>query len=448
MQVQVVRSESLLRAFKITLGAGDIEKKVEAKLDTLAHTVKLDGFRPGKVPSALVRQRYESSAYPEVLEEMINASVDEVLKTHNLRAAMAPAYHEEAPFERGKDFSYTLTVELLPEVEDIDLKDVSLVRYKAICTDAILQAALDNLAKDHKDHADAPKGHALTTGDLAVLDFDGFIDDAPLAGGAGKGHELLIGSNSFIPGFEEQMQGMKKGETRTLSVTFPEAYHAKELAGKAARFEIVLHNIKKTSPAVLSDAFAEKFGLKTLQELKEQVKASWSRGQEQATDKILRYELFDLLDAKCKFEVPAGLVELELDSILKQLERDSETPIPADKKEAQLKAWKKDYQAIALRRVRLGLLLAEIGRKHDIKVSNKELEQEVQNRLRSFPGQEELVLDFYKKNQSALAGLQAAILEKKVVHFMLGRCSVSEKEVSLEELNKILDTKEKEAESY
>lgn len=436
MQISELKNEGLSREYSVTVPAADIDQRVDARLQEVGATVKIPGFRPGKVPLKLLRQRFGKSVMGEVLEGAVNETSQELLRENDLRPAMQPKIEIES-FEEGKDLVFKVGVECMPEIEEMDYSKIELTRLKAKVEDKEVNDALERIAKDFRKSEPVAKARKAKEGDVTVIDFKGSIDGVEFEGGAGEGHHLELGSNRFIPGFEEQLVGVKPGDSVEVKVAFPADYQAEDLAGKDAVFAVDVKELREYVDQEVNDEFAESLGLENLESLKTQVRERLEQDYNQLGRSRLKRELLDALHESHSFEVPAGMVDQEFEQIWKQFEQAKEAgqldEEETSKDEDELKA---EYRDIAVRRVMLGLLLSEVGSKNNIQVSQEDINRAMIQEAQKYPGQETQVLQFYQKNPQALANLQAPIFEDKVVDFLLEMVKTTDKEVSVEELMK------------
>jgi trigger factor len=436
MQVTETLAEGLKHAFKITIPADQIEGKVNARLDEVGHNIQLPGFRPGKVPPALVRKKYGASVAAEIMEQLINESAGQVMEERKLRPATQPKIDVVPPTD-GKDLEFSISFEAMPDIEPIDFAKLELVRMKAEVGDAQLDEALNELASKRSVSKAVDKPRKAETGDVVVIDFVGSIDGVEFDGGKGEDYELELGSGSFIPGFEEQLVGTKPPATVDVKVSFPEDYGHKPLAGKAALFVVTVKEIKEKVPATVDEDFAKSFGLEGLDALKTEMRRRMEGEYSNMSRLHLKRALLDVLSEKHSFPLPEALVDDEFGNIWKQIEEaiKNDTLEEADKGKSE-DVLKSEYRVIAERRIRLGLLLAEVGGKNNIQVNQDDLNRAMVDRASRFPGQEHLVFQYYRNNPQALDSLRAPIFEEKTVDFIIELAKVSDKMVSVEELMK------------
>lgn len=437
MQITETATEGLSRSFQVTVGAEDIGRRVEARLTEVAKSIRLPGFRPGKVPVSVVRQRYAKALLGEVLEEVVNHSSQDLLKERKLRPALDPKI-EIASFGEGQDLVYDMKLEILPEIEAPDISTIALERLRAEIPDEELDEALQNVAERHRKSEPVTDGSPAALGDIVVIDFTGSIDGEPFAGGGGKDQSLELGTGRFIPGFEDQLVGAHAGDHVSIQVTFPEDYAAEHLKGKAAVFETDVKEIRRKLPAVIDDSLADEVGLENLEALRSAIRDQMTGQYDRVARLKLKRDLLDLLAARYDFAVPQGMVEIEFNQIWRQFEderkraQEAGTYEPEEgKTEDDIKA---EYRAIAERRVRLGLLLAEIGNHANIQVTQDEVNRAVAAQARQFPGQERQVVEFYQKNPGAVQSLRAPIYEEKVVDHIVEHANVTERLLPPKEL--------------
>ena len=448
MQITETNTDGLKHEFKVTVGADDIKQRVETRLHEIGRQVKLPGFRPGKVPLAVLRQRYGSSVMGEVLERAVNDSSGEAMREHKLRPALQPKI-EIVSFNEGTDLEYKLAVEVLPEVVPMNFAELKLERLRPEVPDAEVDQALERVAKQQRK--DEPVDRPAAAGDIVVMDFVGSVDGQEFPGGSAKGHRLEIGSGQFIPGFEDQLIGAKAGDHPTVKVTFPADYGAAELAGKEASFAIEVKEVREIKPQPIDELLAEAVGMENLQALRDAVRQQIERDYGGVAHQRLKRQLLDRLAERHEFPVPQGMVEIELDVIWKQFEAERErakqqgTIEPdAGKNDEEIKA---EYRAIAERRVRLGLLLSEVGRSGNIQVSQDEINRALAEEARRFPGHERQVIEYYRNQAGALDNLRAPIFENKVIDYILEIAEVADRTVPIAELLKAEDEEDAAAEA-
>jgi trigger factor len=444
MQVTETLSEGLKREFKVVVPAAELDAKVKTRLEELKDRVRINGFRPGKVPVAHLRRVYGRSAMAEVIEATVRDTNNQIVSERGFKLAADPKVTlptEQDAVEKlingQSDLDYTMAVEIVPPIELADFKTIKLTRLTSEVTDAEVDEALTRITEQNKPYSAKAEGGKAAKDDRVVVSFAGTIGGEPFEGGSGDDSAVLIGSNTFIPGFEDQLVGIAAGETRTLKVKFPEHYQAANLAGKDAEFVVTAKSIETPGSVTVNDEFAKSLGLESLAKLREAIKDRVAREHVGASRQKIKRALLDELDAKHKFEPPPSLVEEEFDRVWKSVlgEMENEKKTFADEGTTEEKA-KAEYRAIAERRVRLGLVLAEIGEKNSITVTDDELNRAIMEHVRQFPGQEQRVWDYYRQNPQAVASIRAPLYEEKVVDFLLELASVTEKKVAREDLYK------------
>jgi trigger factor len=442
MQVTETRSEGLQREFRVTLPATELEARLNSELENLKGRVKLNGFRPGKVPMGHLRRLYGRSVMADVVQNAVNEANRKIVEDNKLKLALEPKIElpkdeseVEKALEAKGDLDFTVAVEVLPSFELADLSDVQVTKQVTPVTDEELDAALKRMAEQNRSFSPKAEGEAAAEGDRLTVDFVGRVGGEEFQGGTASDIQVVIGSGSFIPGFEEQLVGMKAGESRTIQVKFPENYGSTELAGKDAEFDVTLKSVEGPGETKIDDELAKAFGMESLDKLKEGVRGAISRDYEAQSRRKLKKELLDALDAKYAFELPKGLVDQEFAAVWSQVEADlkNNNKTFADERTTE-EAAREEYRRIAERRVRLGLVLAEVGEKADIKVSDEEVDRALVERIRQYPGQERQVWEFYQKNPGARAELKAPIFEEKTVDHILTQVKVTEAETSKEDL--------------
>ena len=442
MQVTETRSEGLQREFRVTLPATELEARLNSELENLKGRVKLNGFRPGKVPMGHLRRLYGRSVMADVVQSAVNEANRKIVEDNNLKLALEPKIElpkdeseVEKALEAKGDLDFTVAVEVLPSFELADLSDVQVTKQVTPVTDEELDAALKRMAEQNRSFSPKPEGEAAAEGDRLTVDFVGRVGGEEFQGGTASDIQVVIGAGSFIPGFEEQLVGQKPGESRTIQVKFPENYGSTELAGKDAEFGVTVKSIEAPGETKIDDELAKAFGMESLDKLKEGVRGAISRDYEAQSRRKLKKELLDALDAKYGFELPKGLVDQEFAAVWSQVEADlkNNNKTFADENTTE-EAAREEYRRIAERRVRLGLVLAEVGEKADIKVSDEEVDRALVERIRQYPGQERQVWEFYQKNPGARAELKAPIFEEKTVDHILTQVKVTEAETSKEDL--------------
>lgn len=442
MKITETNAEGLKRAYNIVVPSADIEKKVNARITEIGNQVTLPGFRPGKAPLGLLRKRYSTAVMGEVLELTVRQATEDLLKEKELRPAMQPKV-EIVSFEDGKDLEFGMDFEIIPDFKVCDYKEIKLEKPVAEVQEDEVKKSLERLAENKKDSEPVKTDRKSKKGDIAVINFVGSIDGEKFQGGEGKDFNLELGSNMFIPGFEEQLIGAKKGDKIDVKVPFPKEYHAKDLAGKDALFEVEVTELRTPKKAKIDDEFAKSLGEENLESLKKAIKDRIAMEYENTSKMRLKRSLLDQLADKHDFDVPASMVDVEFNAIWSQYEQAKKMgqldPEDKDKSEKELK---EEYKNIAERRVRLGLVLSDIGAKNNVTVGQEDLNKAIFTEATRFPGQEKAVFDYYTKNKQALESLRAPIFEDKVVDLILDKVNVEDKKVSVEDLFKEPDLPE------
>ncbi|NMM46046.1 trigger factor [Rhodospirillaceae bacterium KN72] len=434
MQVVETKNEGLSREFTITVGADEIDQKVGAKLEEVGQTVKMPGFRPGKVPMKILRQRFGSSVLGEVLEKTVGESSQSALVDRELKPAMQPKI-EITSFEEGQDLVYTMAVEIMPAITPVDFGTLELTRYKPEITDEEVQNALDELAKNNRATSKIEKDRKTQSGDVVMLNFKGFVDGEAFQGGEAEDFRLELGSGQFIPGFEDQLIGQKAGEDMKVTVTFPEEYGAAHLAGKEAIFECKINEIHEYTDRELNDDFAKELGLESLDDLRDQMRQRIESEYADLARARTKRELLDVLFDKHDFEVPPGMVQSEFDQIWEQFAKAKEEgQVDDEDKDKDEEVLKSEYRDIAKRRVLLGLLLAHVGDEAKIQISQEELQKAVFEQARRYPGQERQVFEYYTQNPEMMASLRAPLFEEKTVDYILELAKVNDLALPVDKL--------------
>jgi trigger factor len=444
MEVTETLSDGLKREFQVQVPAADLEARVAERLDEMKDRVQLRGFRPGKVPVTHLKKVYGKAVMAETIEAVIRELNAKIVSERGLKLAQEPKVtlpHEQTEVEKviggQSDLAYTLALEILPKIELADFQDIRLERPVAEVTDAQVNEAVSKIAEQNRPFAAKEEGAKVEKGDRVIIDFTGKIDGTPFEGGTGSDVGVNVGSGTFIPGFEDQVIGMSAGEARLVQVTFPPGYLNAQLAGKAAEFDVTAKSIEAPGTVVVDDAFAKSLGLESLDRLKEAVRARLQQEHAGLSRQKLKRQLLDRLDEMHKFSLPPTLAEDEFRNVWNAVESDlkSQGRTFADEDTTEEKA-REEYRAIAERRVRLGLVLAEIGEKNSLSVTEDEITRAIVERARQVPGREQEVWDYFKKNPGAINGIRAPIFEDKVVDFLVELAKVTDKQVSREDLLK------------
>ena len=439
MQVTETLSDGLKRELQVTVTADDLSNRLDQKLNEIKDQVQLKGFRPGKVPVSHLRQRFGRQMMTEIIQEVVTDSSQKALEEREMRPAMQPSIDIEGevePIVEGDaDLVYKLTFELLPEFELGDLSSIEVEKPVAEVDEKEVEDMLNRFAEQQQNFESRGEGEAAQDGDQIVLDFVGKLDGEPFEGGAAEDANLVIGSNRFIPGFEEQLVGVKAGDETTITVTFPQEYGAEHLAGKEATFDVMVKDVQAPAETAIDDEFAKSLGMDDLEALRGAIREQIQGNYASLARNKMKRSMLDALDDIHDFQLPPMMVEHEFNQIWGQLEHQlqhqNKTLADLDEPEDTVRA---EYQKIAERRVRLGLVLARIGEENEITVGNDELNRALMQRAQQFPGQERQVYEFYQNNPNAIAELRAPIFEDKVIDYITELAKVTEKPVTVEEL--------------
>lgn len=442
MQVTETLSDGLRREFNVVIPAGELDSKVSERLDAMKDKVRINGFRPGKVPSAHLRRMYGRSAMAEAIDAAMRDVNAKIVADNNFRLAMQPKVtlpEDEKAVEdviNGKtDLAYTVAMEILAPIELTDFKSIDVTRLVTEVTDEEVNEGLKRIADQNRPFAAKDEGAKAEKDDRVTISFIGSIDDVPFEGGSAEDIAVNIGSNTFIPGFEDQLVGIAAGENRKVNVTFPENYPAPALAGKAAVFDVTAKSIEAPTEVAIDDEFAKSLGMESLDKVKDAVRERIQREHDSISKQRVKRVLFDALDERHKFPLPPALVEQEFNNLwttateeLKQQGKTFEDENTTEEKE------RAEYQRIADRRVRLGLLLDEIARRNNINVTDEETTRAIVEHVRQYPGREKELWDMFRNNPEAVASIRAPLIENKVTDFILALAKVNDKKVSREEL--------------
>ncbi len=444
MQVTETTNEGLKREFRVTLPATDLDARVTERLTEMKDRVRINGFRPGKVPVDHLKKVYGRAVMAETIEQMVRETNTKILTDRGLKLAMEPRI--TLPEDKGEvenvisgksDLSYTVAVEVVPQIALADFKAIKLEKVVADVVDLDVDEGVHRIAEQNRTYTAKPEGATAESGDRVVISFKGTVNGEAFEGGSGDNVPVKIGANVFLPGFEDQLLGIAAGETRTVNATFPADYQAEKLAGQAAAFEVVAKSVEQPNELTIDDAFATSLGVESLEKLRQAVKDRIAQEYAGASRQKLKRGLLDKLDELHKFEAPPSLVEQEFTNVWNTVLADLKSQNRTFEQEGttEEKA-REEYRHIADRRVRLGLVLAEIGDKNNIKVNDDEVSRAVMERARQYPGREREVWDYYQKNYNALATVRAPIFEEKVVDFIVELADVVEKKVTKDELFK------------
>ncbi|HUG45968.1 MAG TPA: trigger factor [Sphingomicrobium sp.] len=436
-------SEGLKRAFMLTIPAEDINARVEQEVKRLAPQIRMPGFRPGKVPPNLIKKMHGEALERDALTGAVQDGVQKLLEEKNLRPAMQPEVELDEGYEPGRDAEVRVRVEALPEIPTPDIKGLKLERLVVEPDEKALDEQIDGLVKSNKSWKDAPKSHKAQSGELVEMDFEGKVDGTPFEGGKGEDMAVEIGSGRLIPGFEEQLIGAKTGETREVKVTFPENYPVETLKGKDAVFDVIVKKVKVAGEAKADDEFARSLGLESMEQLRGILRQQQEQELGGLTRTHMKRKLLDQLSERSTFEVPQSMVEAEFQNIMHQLHQEaSKEPDPKAALE-EIEQEKEDYRRIAERRVRLGLLLSEIGGANNVQISDSEMNQLIAQAAGQYQGKDrERFLQYIQQEPAAAAQLRAPLYEDKVVDFLFSKAEVTERKASQKELEADLESEE------
>ncbi|MCB2087608.1 MAG: trigger factor [Sphingomonadaceae bacterium] len=445
MQIKETTNEGLKRGYQLTIPASDIEAKIDAEVKKVAPQVRMPGFRPGKVPANLVRKMHGEQLHAQVVNDAIRDSVDSLMRDKQLRPAMQPKIEMAEGYDQGKDAELTVELEVLPEVEAPEVDGLKLEKLVVPVTDEQVDEALQNIASGQKSYKDAAKTKKAADGDQVIIDFVGKLDGEAFEGGSAEDAPLVIGSGQFIPGFEEQLVGVKTGDEKVISVTFPEDYPAEELKGKEATFDITVKQVKVESETKVDEDFAKNLGLEGLDQLKGLLRGQLEQETAGLTRTQMKRALLDQLAAGHDFDVPEGMVNAEFEQIWAQLQQEAAREEDPEAAMKEIEAEKDDYRDIAVRRVRLGLLLSEIGQKNGVEVTQQEMSMLIQQAAQQYRAEDrERFIQYVQQEPMAAAQLRAPLYEDKVVDFLFDKAEVTEREVTRDELQAAIEAEESE----
>ncbi|QFS82738.1 Trigger factor [Roseivivax sp. THAF40] len=443
MQVTETLNDGLKREYAIKVTADELNAKVNEKLAEAQPEVEMKGFRKGKVPMALLKKQFGQRVLGEAMQEAVDGAMSKHFEETGDRPAMQPQVKmTNEDWKEGDDVDVEMSYEKLPEIPEVDLSDVKIEKLVAKASDEDVDEALKNLAETAQDFQDRKKGTKSKDGDQVVIDFVGKVDGEEFEGGAAEDYPLTLGSNSFIPGFEEQLVGVKEGDEKAVEVKFPEEYGAENLAGKDAVFDVTVKAVKKPVAAEINDALAEKFGAEDLEALKGQIRERLEAEYQGAARQVMKRQVLDALDEKVSFDLPPSLVEAEAKQIAHQIYHE-EHPEDTGHDHGEIEPTD-EHNKLAERRVRLGLLLAELGQKANVEVTDAEMTQAIMNQARQYPGQERAFFDFVRQNQQMQQQMRAPIFEDKVIDTVVEQAEITEKEISKEELQKAVEALDEE----
>ncbi|WP_447761913.1 trigger factor [Sphingopyxis panaciterrae] len=433
-------NEGLKREYSLTIAAKDIDARVDDEVKTIAPTVRMPGFRPGKVPPNLIRKMHGEALSADALNKAIEAGVRDLMAKQKLRPALQPAVTLSDGYERGKDAELTVALEVLPDIETPSIDGLKLERLTVPADDKAVMAKIEEFAGQMKRFEDAPKTKKAATGDQVIIDFAGSVDGVAFDGGTGEDMAVEIGSGQLIPGFEDQLVGTKVGDEKTLKVTFPDEYPVENLKGKPAEFAVTVKEVKVPAASKIDDEFAKTLGLESLDKLKELMKDQVEQELNGLTRTYMKRKLLDQLAASHDFDVPPTMVEAEFAQIWQQLEHEVSHEEDPEAAKAELEKDRDDYRSIAVRRVRLGLLLSEIGQAHGVQVSNQEMQRLIAQAAQQYrPEDRQRFVEYVQQDALAAAQIRAPLYEDKVVDFLFDKAEITDREVTREEIEAAIE---------
>jgi trigger factor len=443
MQIVETSNEGLKRAYTVKIPAKEIDARIEREVKKIAPNVRMPGFRPGKVPANLVKKMHGEALHADALNATVRESVDQLMAEKKLRPALQPKVDLGTGYERGKDAELTVELEVLPEIKTPSIDGLKLERMVVPVTDAQVNEAVANLASRQKSYKDAPKTRKAEDGDQLIIDFVGTLDGIEFEGGKAEDAPLVLGSGQFIPGFEDQLKGAKTGDAKTVKVTFPADYPAENLKGQDAEFAVTVKQVKVPTETKADEDFAKSLGVESLDKLKELLRGQLEQEANGLTRTQMKRQLLDRLAANHDFAVPPTMVEAEFEQIWRQLSDEAAKEADPAAALKQIEAEKDDYRRIAERRVRLGLLLSEIGQANNVQISQQELNMLINQAAQQYrPEDRQRFVEYVSQDAMAQAQIRAPLYEDKVVDFLFGKAEISEREVSREEIEAAIEAED------
>jgi len=440
MQIVETTNEGLKRAYALTISSKDIEARIESEVKKLAPQVRMPGFRPGKVPANLIKKMHGEALHNDAINATVRDSVDSLIRDKELRPALQPRVDFAPGYERGKDAELTVELELLPDIEAPSVEGLKLEKLVVPVSDEQVDEQIDRLAMGQKSYKDAPKTKKAESGDQLIIDFVGRVGGEEFEGGKAEGAPLVLGSGQFIPGFEDQLTGVKAGDKKTIEVTFPDDYPAANLKGKKAEFDVTVQSVKVEGETKVDDEFAKSLGIESLDKLRELLRGQLEQESAGLTRTQMKRQLLDKLAAEHDFAVPPTMVDAEFDQIWAQIEQEIAKEADPEKARKEAEADKDDYHRIAERRVRLGLLLSEIGQANDVQISSQEMNMLIQQAAQQYrPEDRQRFVEYVSTEPMAQAQLRAPLYEDKVVDFLFDKAEVTEREVTRAELEAAIE---------
>ena len=449
MKVNVTSSKGLESKLSVIVTKKEIQEKIDKKLDEVKDTINLKGFRPGKAPRELLKKQFGKALYGEVIEKTLNDSAFQALKDKNIKPAGQPKIDIKSSGE-DKDLEFTIEVEKVPEIKKVDLSKIEIEKYEVKADKKDLETRLNQLAESSKKYNDKDASKAAANNDLVEFNYEATVDGKSFEGNKGEKLQIVLGKDLFIKGFDKQIIGVKKNDEKVVKINLPENYPKKELAGKASEFKCKVTNIKSPEEQKIDDAFAKNMGAKDLSDLKSMIEKQISKEFESITDQLCKKEILDQLDKQFKIDLPKGMLESEIKTVEHTMVHEKMHE-KGEKDHSKIKLDdndKKEVKKISERRVKLALVLSNIGEEHSVKVSSQELQAELDKQLRMYPGQEKVIKEHYQKNPAELTKLRGPIFEDKVMNLIIEKSKVKVKTITKDELQKLLsakDTKETKA---
>ena len=440
MQTVETLNEGLKRAYTLTIAAQDIAARVEQEVARLAPQVRMPGFRPGKVPANLIKKMHGEALQADALNTSVQEAVQSLIAAQKLRPALSPSVELSDGYAHGQDAEVKVALEILPEIPAPSIDGLKLERLTVEASADAVEEAVLRIAQQQKGYQDAPKGHKAQTGDLVVMDFVGKVDGEAFDGGTGEGMSVEIGSGRLIPGFEDQLVGVKANEQKTITVTFPADYNVDYLKGKDATFDLTINDVRIPAEAKADDDFAKSLGLEGIDQLRELMKGQLEQEFNQLTRTHMKRRLLDQLAAAHDFDVPPGMVDAEFNQIWAQLEHEAGHEADPEAARAEMEKDRDEYRAIAVRRVRLGLLLSEIGQANNVQISSQEMNRLItQAAMQYGPGDRERFIQYVQQDPMAAAQIRAPLYEDKVVDFLFSKAEITDRAVTREELEAAIE---------
>ncbi len=440
MEYKEIKNEGLKREFELLVKAKDLEKRVEEELNSIAATIKVPGFRPGKVPFSLVKQRHSEKVFFNITEKLLDECGKKALEENNIRPAMQPNVELINKAEEGKDILAKMFLEVLPDITLVDFSNKPFDKYISEVSSEDVDVVLERLAKSQKDFVSIKNDRVSKKGDGLVINYIGTIDGKVFEGSEGKDFKVELGAQNSLPGFEEKLTGVKKGEKVLVNTFFPKDYFKENLREKAVAFNIEVRDILESKDFKVDDNLAKKNGMQDLSILKENVKKQLTKNSSDMSFSIIKRDMLDFLEEKHDFILPDSMVKFELESIFEQTKNDdvNKKIEGKDKKEDIDKAKNKEYKELAERRVKLGLIISEIGMKNQIRVEQKEIENAIMLHTQQYPGKEKEIMDYYKNNPQAVSAIRGPIFEDKVINFILSKCKINKNNIDQKQLSEKL----------